>query len=123
MMNPTEIVVQKRLTREFIHADGISVELVRSTAVSTPNGGTQPGVPVTIDSQTFRLVPASSSAFSSLREKIEGDIPQEGSLLIGVWNADIEQEDTFEFDGKTWEIKFISTDRTYETVASAMYRG
>lgn len=123
VMDSTERIMARRNTTEFIRADAISVKLIRSTRVASGAGGTVSGSTIELDPQFFRLVPAQSSVFKAITEKIEGPIPQEEWLIVGRYNADIQKDDEFTNEGRRYQVKTLSTDRGYRTAAGVVDRG
>ena len=122
-MTSPETITQRRLTREFIKADRVMVSLTRYPKEPSGSGGVVRGTAQTVPPQPMRLVPATINLFQALRHKLEGHIPKEGFLLLALVDADIQPDDEFEFRGGRYQISYVSTERTYETVGSVEYRG
>lgn len=52
-----------------------------------------------------------------------GEIASYGVQLLGYFDADIQDGDTFQLNGGDYQVTFVYPERTYRTIADAIYRG
>lgn len=118
--NPTELAVQRSLTRAFIAADEDQIELVRKAEVPDGSGG-YTTVPVAVPSQPMRLIPL--QAGGPERHTLDGRVVEPGYHLLADWEADMERGDLFTVGGRRYEVVFIVENRTYEVKGEVVYHG
>lgn len=119
-MNPTEALVQQRITAAYVEADAFDCVLTREENVSDGEGGyiTQK---VTLPAQRLRLNPLQDAA--SERTSNDGTSLAPGYMLVGPAGADIRRRDTFTKDGRRYEVTFVLENRQYQTKAEVTYLG
>jgi hypothetical protein len=118
-----ELSVQRMLTRAFIEADVVTITLYRSTVTDDGAGGTVTGAPVAIAPQCLRLITqGSTGADSKQRFTANGQAVSPDYVLMGTECADIERWDTFEHEGRAYEVVFVNQNRQYEVKAEVVYR-
>jgi hypothetical protein len=120
-ISPTELALQRRLTRRFIEADSLTVVLMRSVPVSDGEGGTVRGVPTALPAQVMRLIPLQDGADEQLTA--DGLQVSPSYMLMGVWDADMDRWDQFTVDGKRYEVVSVNQNLQYETKGEVAYRG
>lgn len=120
-----ELRILRHNTREFILADERPVTLSRSTPVDTGTGGTTPGAPVPLPTQTMRLLPAAEST-STERRLPDGTVVKPTWVLLGEHTADMLRGDTFvigENPLEIGEVVYVHEKRSYEVKGEVVTRG
>lgn len=121
-MNQTELLMQRRQTTAFINADVLEVSLQRFAPVTTAAGGTKRGAPATVPLQRFRLVPASMRTPTPTAATEGGQVPIFPYVLVGRWDADVQENDEFQLDGRWYQVRKVDPDRLVETRAGVDLR-
>ena len=94
--NAVERRIGIRNTQAFIRANVTRVRLLRPVVIETEAGGVRKGGPDTLPEQEFRIVPMSGLVWDRSRTSPdEGKIPDVTEMLIGMPDADMEQDDYF----------------------------
>ncbi len=116
-----ELAVMRKQTKHFIRTAQTVITILRG-GEKVPDGAggytTEPGEP--IDPQEFRLILQGGNVAS---KNIDGEEIQPSYVLLGLWDADIEPEDTFVLDGRNYEVDFVRRPNGYETWAEVTYHG
>lgn len=100
-------------TQQFIKDDPIVIALKRQTKVAKPGGGHDfPKVP--IPEQTFRFINQDiTSGFATGMD--DGMARRFSYVLVGLHDADIEVNDTWEADGAQYKIDSIIPNNGWES--------
>jgi hypothetical protein len=117
---PGELSIQRRLTRVFIAADSVSISLHRNEKVPDGKGGYRT-VKTDLPLQVFRLIPSGDGATERLTA--DGKQVTPSYMLMGEWTCDLARGDTFERDGRRYEVVFINENRQYEIKGEVAYLG
>jgi SPP1 family predicted phage head-tail adaptor len=119
-MEDRELAVLRKQTAAFIRDNPVTITLNRN--VRTPNGkGGFTVTPTPQDPQTFRKVPV--NAGQTQTRNIDGVEVQPKFVLIGPYDADVTNDDTFIIDGHNYNVDFVRDDHRYETWVEATYVG
>lgn len=102
-MDTLELSAQRANTDWFIKADPVDIQLIRTVATRTPSGGSvrQPAIPQP-SLQQFRLIPRNDATETTMT--LDGTVAQIQFVLMGRWDCDMAQWDTFSFDDVEFEI-------------------
>lgn len=120
MIRTAERDAQRRLTRAFIAADPVDVELTRRVRSDDGAGGVEVGAGVLLGPQRFRLIPQEDGA--TARTTAEGETATPEYILMGDVDVDVERWDEFELDGRRYQVLYID-NRQYEIKAEVIYLG
>lgn len=124
MIPKAELAVRRRLVREFIRVDSAEVSFVRASGrIKTPAGGYIDGPPDTLLPQTTRLIPAKRRYNSALVNSEAGDIEKWPYSLIGAHDLNVQEGDTFTYNGQEYEVKTIEPDREERTLVAIDFYG
>lgn len=115
-----ELRAQTRISRAFIAADAISVELSRPTEVSDGAGGRSRTGFTTLPPQTFRLLPQEDGA--TARTTAEGETATPEYMLMGAPDVDVARFDEFQIGDRRYQVVYID-NRQYEVKAEVIYLG
>lgn len=120
----SELMMRRRLVREFIRVDSARVSFVRASGkVKTAAGAWVEGPPSTLAPQLTRLIPAKRRYGNALVNTEAGDIEKWPYSLIGAWNLDVKEGDIFTHQGQAYEVKTIEPDREERTLVSLDFYG
>jgi hypothetical protein len=122
-VNRTELLMQRRQTDALIKGAPVDIELSRKEVQTTAAGGVRKGPSVTMPKQRFRLTAAGRSTPMSSVANEAGQVPLHPYILIGYHDADVQEGDEFEHDGRWFQVRKVEPDRTYELRAGVDYRG
>lgn len=117
-LNPTEALVQQRITAAFVDADPFDCVLTREANVSDGEGGyttTKKALPA----QRLRLVPLQDASVE--RTTADGRSLTPEYMLVGTVGADIKRADTFTKDGRSYEVVFVLENQQYQVKAEVVY--
>lgn len=103
-MVDVELLAQRRQVLAFIKAQPLLIRLLRPAMTDTAAGGRIEGDPVELDWQRFRLVPFKRRLTRQTVDTQDGDIPLTEYVLVGAHNADVQTDDYFEYQGRTWRV-------------------
>lgn len=120
-----ELRVMRRNTTSFIAADDRPVTLKRTSPVPNGTGGTKPGVPTSLPTQTMRLLPQAESP-STERTLPDGRVVKPTWVLLGEYTASMERGDTFVISESplvTGEVVYVHEKRDYEVKGEVIMRG
>ena len=113
----SELSVNRKNTKAFIDADPVIVALERRLRQSDGEGGwTRAEEPEPIDPQVFRLIPQSDTMPTI--QTVDGFQRTPGFVLLGVYDANMQNGDYFSIDGTEYQIvspvRPLHTERAYE---------
>jgi hypothetical protein len=121
-MDNSELAVLRRQTAAFIAANPVQITLNRN--VRTPNGkGGFTVSPTPQAEQTFRRIPVGQGQTQVSSRNVDGDEVQPKFVLIGYWDANIGNNDTFTLDGRNYNVDYVRDTSQYETWAEVTYVG
>ncbi len=121
--NPTEVLVQRRLTEAQLAASGQAITLERPVWIKTSAGGYVETAPQIISPQLMLLIPFKRRLTNMYTNTTDGDITTLTYALLLRWNADVLPKDRFEVDGGRYEVERIEPDRAYRTICQVFYSG
>lgn len=124
MIPRAELLMRRRIVREFIRVDYARVSLVRPGAkTKTAAGAWTQGTPTTLSPQLVRLIPAKRRYNSALVNTEAGDIEKWPYSMIGAWNLDVAEGDTFTHNGQGYKVMTIEPDREERTLVALDFFG
>lgn len=123
-ISPTELRVRQRLVRAFIQADYADIYLRRVTKKKTETGAFRKQESlVTVLPQRTRLIP-SKRRFNTTFVNLEaGNVEKWPYALIGSASMDVQEDDMFVYQGKTYIVRAIEPDREERTLMHLDYAG
>ncbi len=116
-----ELQVMRRNTRAFILADPRIIILQRRTRALDAAGGIERGPLADVPAQVFRLLPQEDGA--TARVTAEGETATPEYMLLGMYDVDMQRWDVFEFDGRRYQILWISENRQYQVKGEVIHLG
>lgn len=120
-LRKTELRLQRRNTNAFIAADPYEIVLVRRVRFLNAAGGVTKGNETILPAQILRLLPQEDGATE--RVTAEGERATPEYMLLGRYDADMQRFDIFEFDGRRYQIVWISENRQYEIKGEVVHLG
>jgi len=123
MIPAVELMVRKRLVREFINVDYADVVFIRKTRLKTSAGGYKEVELPLSKAQRIRLIPNKRRFASTFVNTEAGEIEKWPYILITDTNTDIKENDTFNYRGKDYKVMSIEPDREERTLAALDYYG
>jgi hypothetical protein len=119
---PEDLATLRKQTAEFIGYNPMEVVLLRPQRVADGSGGWKDDPPTALASQTMRKItqPTNSQVF---RRTIDGEEVKPDFVLLGEYNADVQNGDYWLEDGRRYDVVYVKDDRRYETWGEAIYRG
>lgn len=125
-MDASELSVHRANTSAFIAADPVTLQLVRYTKTRTASGGSSRSLAAPQpEEQVFRLIPRSDATETVMTS--DGTMAPVTFVLLGQWNSDMEQWDTFTLDNNEFEIAGpvspMHTASVYERKGAVVRRG
>lgn len=117
-----ELAVLRKQTLHFIRSNPDDIAFNRGAdKVSDGAGGWTwgPGG-ATLEPQQMRLIPVGGRVQS---RNVNGEEVTPAYVLIAAHDADVDMDDTFDHNGRMYEVIFIREDRRYETWLEVVYRG
>lgn len=122
MINRVELIMRRRVVKAFIKADVMPLVLTRELpAVKNPETGgyvRASGDPSVLDPQDMRIIQNVRRYTDGLVNAEAGDIPNTEYRLLAEWNADIEEDDTFIWEGEHYYVSGIHEARDESIFAS-----
>jgi hypothetical protein len=119
-MNQTEMLMRRRVVREFIKSDPVTVTFTRPGAAEATEAGGKVRLPsTTLPDQTARIVQSKRRYDPGLVNSEAGEIPDTTYWLLGNYNLDIMVDDKFTWRGEHYRVVGIHPTRT-ESVLAAM---
>ena len=115
------LLVQRKLTQEFIQMLPTTVVLTPNTRVRTPSGGYQkqpqaPRAPLTVTIIEPGVDPQPTVTQDGIVRVVSFEV-------LGEWDAPMAIDDSFVHQGKDWEIVALFYNNQYETRAWVAARG
>lgn len=120
--NPVELKIRRRQIAQFIREDPTSIRLVRREKIEL-NGGWKWGPEVTLPEQITRIVPAKRRYGDATTNTEAGQVVNWPYILLGRYDMDIQEGDTFTYQGERFQVKSIEQDRDERTAAFLDYFG
>jgi hypothetical protein len=105
-LSTAEVEVNKRLTHVFIGTLPTVVVLTPRSKVNKPAGGFALEAQEPRDPQTMRLIEPSTIPLPTVT--LDGVQRETQFELLGEWDAQISVYDTFDVDGKRWEVVHLA---------------
>lgn len=122
-MNPIELLMRRRNIRAFIQADSRMVSFKRRIKVDTPGGGWKWQDLPPLAPQEIRIVDA-KRRYGDVHVNTEaGEIDNWPYILLGYYDMDIQEGDTFSVDGDAYQVKSVKADNQERTVAAVDFYG
>lgn len=114
----------RRLTKQFIDANPVSLVLSPRTKTKKPAGGwvwetgaaRDPQIMTIIEETGLGGMPRPQVAVDGIDREVE-------FTLLGEWNSALERGDVFTHQGKEWEVVDLYYDNGYERRALVSARG
>ena len=123
-LSRVELVVRRRLVRAFIEANSVSIQFTRrQERVRTEAGGWTTTLSDPRQSQVATIIPSKRRFDNGLVNAEAGQLPRSEYLLMGLYNLDVEVDDTFTWDGAQYKITGILPNREERTLCSMNYEG
>jgi hypothetical protein len=119
--NLTELLINKRNTDVFINSEPFMVQFVRRTVTLNDRHGLEDDVPDTLPPQRIRILhapPRRRRKENNPPDQSLGEFPFAKDYLMGDIDLDVELGDTFQLDGKWYEVTYVFLHRQYETIAN-----
>jgi len=119
-----EMAVLRKQTIRFVKENATVVQIQRGTGmVPDGAGGWTPAPGSTpIDPQEFRLIIQNTSGYTATRN-IDGETISPAFVMIGMYDANVQEGDTFVLDGNGYRVSFVRDDKRYETWSEVEYLG
>lgn len=111
--------MQRAVTAAYIATDPTEVIIRRPGKVSDGSGGFRINGESPLPPQTVRII---SAGTGSTRRTVDGEEEQPDIVLLGEWDADIQVDDVFMFDGDDYQVQTVLADLGYETYAEVTLR-
>jgi hypothetical protein len=122
-VDAVELRIRRKNVDLFIKAKQETITLTRQPKLDAGNGGWKYGVPVDLDPQPFRIMSFKRRLIQErVPHEILGNVIQSDDILIGHYNADVQERDTFTLNGVPYEVKFVDQERTDHTLAAIVNR-
>lgn len=119
-----EVRHHRRQIEAFIRAEPLKVALKRPQEVITEAGGRTSGELLTLQEQTFRLVPFKRRLTREWGFSDDGEaVKNVDWVLVGAYDADVATGDWFNARGFKYQVKAVSDHRIYRTAAGLIQRG
>lgn len=121
-MEPRELTVMRKQTEQFIKENPTSITVNRNVRTSNGKGG-YTIVPTPQTPQTFRIIPQGKGV-ASRNQDGESIAPE--FVLIGRWDANVGDSDTFELGGRNYQVTYVrgaGLSTAYETWVEVIYSG
>lgn len=120
------IFTDRRQLLEFINADPADIVIKRRPKVKSTAGGYTLGAEVALPSQRFRLVPFKrrlTHGTTAGGGAGEGRVASLPYVLVGRYDADVQPEDYFDYNGLRYEVLSLEPNRTIRTAAELIEKG
>lgn len=122
---PLELSVLRKQTKQFIDNNPSQVVFQRGTRVSNGKGGYTTTY-ADVAEQTVRIIMASAGNAHVASRNIDGEEIQPAFVVLGLWDADISNNDKFTYQGRDYSVMYVrgaGAPRAYETWAEVKYVG
>lgn len=123
MVSTVERIMARRQIDALILSDPVSLEFERQEKVSTPGGGWRWGAEVKLEPQQVALIPFKRRMTEFLVDTQYGEIPDLPYVLLGRYNLNVEEKDSFWFQGEQFVVQTIDLKREIRTAAHVDYFG
>jgi hypothetical protein len=100
-------------------AGPVNIALRRQVAVDKPGGG-RDFTTVTIPSQVFRLTNQTTSDGLGYSSNDDGQVRSDNYVLIGAYDADVQENDTWQDKTGQWKVMGLQPNNGYETRANVI---
>lgn len=115
-MTVNSAVEQRHQTRNMLDWWGRDIVLMRQGPdTRTPTGGTQPGGVTPLPVQSFYFSAVVEDGRHVTRRQGEQTVYE--YVLIGMPDADIQEDDTFKLDGQLYEVNHVNPVLNYQKKA------
>jgi hypothetical protein len=114
--------MERKSIEELIRQDPTTVTLIRHPRVRSDTGGYVEGPPVTLRPQVFHLQSFKRRLTDETVRTEQGTVQSLLYTLVGKWNADIQQNDTFFLGDDEFEVEAVDLDRRVRTAAQVHLR-
>ncbi len=114
-----ELTMQRHLTTAFIAANPTQVTLIPRQRYRTPAGAWKYQKLDPRPAQTMRIIEQGPPEVLTTPDGVQRTLDY---VLLAEWDAEVEPNDVFEFDGDTLEVIEVYHDNQYETRAALMRR-
>jgi hypothetical protein len=122
MIATAELKMQRKLTRMFIEADPLEIQLLRASRTPNGSGGYITGTPEPVGGlQRMRLIPLQDGQTERYDANGKQVFPQ--YMLMGMYDADMQRWDFFQLNGTRYQIVFIDENTQYQVKGEAVYLG
>lgn len=118
-----ELLVRRRIVKAFIDVDFADIELRRIYWAKNERGARVKSDPTLLGPQRVRLIVSKRRYNTSLVNSEAGEIEKYPYNLIGAYNMDIEEDDTFTHLGNEYKVISIEPDREERTLVALEYFG
>ena len=120
-MSPSELRMQRSLTKMFIEADKEDIVLEPFSREANGSGGFRLVSQPPLAPQVMRLIPLSNTAFE--RNTLDGKAVTPNFMLMGEWDCEMARGNRFTLDGKRYEVVHVQEKRDYQTKGETVYLG
>lgn len=121
--NPVELRIKRQLMLKYLKLDHVMLTLYRPMIETTPAGGKKRGAPQTLEPQMFRFYPFVRRMTQITRDTPDGDIINLRYVIVGLYTADVQAADYFEYDGGVYDVVSIDPMHQDRKAANVTYRG
>lgn len=108
----SELELQVANTAAFIAVEPVDLVLIPRARVSDGAGGFRLTTGTPREPQTFRMLPRNDKVPEV--QTADGKTAQPEFTLLGMPGIECDRYDTFEFDGRTWEVAQVHMRPAYE---------
>lgn len=117
-------IASRRQVDALIKADPIMVSFERRQKIDAGTGGWTWGPPQALAPQQVSLIPFKRRMSEYLVNTELGEVPDLPYELLGRYNLDIQEEDTFTYNGNKYQVKTITAEnRDIQITAQVDYYG
>lgn len=122
MTNPLEISLQKLNSQWFIDANPTDLVLLRAGMVANGAGGARRGPEAALTAQKVRLLAGAGGSGSGVAQTAltDGETTRSSLIVFGIPGLDIQDEDRFVHNGKTYEVSEVAIIGGYAVKATAV---
>ncbi len=106
-----------------IKADPVTIILTRKPKLADGAGGWTWGTEVPQPPLTVRITPAKRRLSDMLQNTEIGDIVRSPYVVLGYHDANIQRDDTFQWNGDTFVVKSTEVKNEVQTLAQVDYLG
>lgn len=113
----------RRQIDALIKSDPTNVTFKRRTKINVAGGGWRWGPEQTLDPQEVKLTPFKRRMTEFLVDTQYGEVKDLPYIMVGRWNLDVEEGDTFWHQGEQYTVRTIDLDREERTACHIDYFG